>query len=161
MEDNILTRELLKRIFGNLGAVPGKNFGMVGITTPEFNTGKTITLEDDDGGHIASYPIFTGQALVQGSYKVALVNTGTISVPEFILILVPEGLAPIGFRLIWDGEDCGAIAQKHDEGWLPISLVYKMNLATAFEMMTQEGVTWQPCKEFKPLVEDLMSILDA
>jgi len=161
MEDQILTIELLKRIFGNLGAVPGDNFGKVGVTLPEFAI-HSVKLLQPETNKVDEYKIYTGQAALQTTYQVGLVNIGILNFPEFVLVLCVDDVEPIGLRLIWDANygNQGSAAQKHGDEWIPINLIYKLNLATAFEMMTQEGVLWQPCKDPEKLVEHMKSLLD-
>lgn len=137
MECENLNKELLKRIFGNLGFISGSNFGKYGITTSDYLIDKKLNFEG-----LNSKPIWCGQINSSGSnYKIAVSNLETIDNPEFIGVLNVDGLS-FGFSLY---EDMAAFSIKHEETWIGISLLYRLNLTAAIEMITQEGLNWAPC----------------
>ena len=140
MENEILNLELLKRIFGNLGAVPGDNFGKHGLTTEDHIIDKTIKFEEE--GKITEYLLRCGEINCEGSkYHIILVNLKSLKSPEFIAILnVDEGMS-FGFSL---QDDMGAFSIKYEEQWVGISMLHKLNLTAAIEMVTQEGLQWAP-----------------
>src|SRR3990172_3022350 len=147
-EDKVLNRELLRRIFGNLGAVPGKNFGRVGVVLNEFILQNcAITLENESGIK-EDYKIWAGECKVASTYRVLLTNIGTINEPEFILIFEPEGDEIIGMHLVYeDEEDFGTFMVRRKDEWTPISMLRKLNLAAGIELLTQEGIGWYSCHE--------------
>ena len=160
MEEDLLTRELLKRIFGNLGAVPGDNFGKVGITTPIYLLNKTITLLDENGNK-EKYSVWAGEIIEGGeTYKIILTNLGTKTEPEFVSIFYSTAAFPLSFRLVLDKCDIGSFALRHGKGWTEINMGYKLNLASAIELLTQEGRVWSPCKETDELFDLLLGIIE-
>lgn len=136
-----LTRELLKRTFGNLGAVPGKNFGKTGITTEEFICQKKLTIKIEN--LVYENNIYSGQINLFEKYNVILANVNSLEIPEFIVVL-QAGKNIFGLRLLWDGFDVGSFVIFHDTIWTELSLQYKLNLTSAIEAITQEGIIWQP-----------------
>jgi hypothetical protein len=126
-----LTHELLKRIFGNLGIIAGRNFGKLGLVSLKPN--KTLVIQEDDGRK--DIPVWIAQ--IQ-NFKVALTKLE----PEFILLFTNEELT-FGFYLYLDKENEGNFFQLSENKWLPISVLHQLNLTVAFEMITQEGLVWQ------------------
>lgn len=159
-EDYILTRELVKRIFGNLGAVPGKNFGKVGITLDEFKLSKTISLKEDDSKTTTDHSIWAAEVKIDIIYKAIITNIGTIDIPEFVMLLKVSGINMLGFRLLWDEEDSGVIMSYDNDEWRPISVLRKLQLTAAIELMTQQGVVWYPCQEVDDLYDQFVALVD-
>src|SRR3972149_3984389 len=118
-----LTPELLRRIFGNLGAVPGRNFGRAGLVMPPCQYDKQIAVEFGDGS-TASYPVWVGQ--ISNHFRAALTNLGTIDSPELIMVLLSgaEDAVTLGFKLDWI-DNLGEFMQLTNKGWLPISTLHK------------------------------------
>lgn len=159
VEDQILTKELLKRILGNLGAVPGDNFGKVGITRQEFALQKHMIIQEED--KTKDLIVYAGESKVDNIYQTMLVNTGTIDEPEFILMIKIEDGSLFGFQLPWvDEKDPGMFMIYANNTWQPISLLYKLNLTAAVEMMTQQGVVWYPCSHVDELYEQFTNLVD-
>lgn len=158
-EDEILTKELLKRNLGNLGAIPGDRFGLVGITPNEFKIKKTISLQFE-GDEIEHYPIWAGEIKVDSNYKALLTNIGTKINPEFILLFVPENSAPIGMRLMWDNVDHGAFMICEQKRWRSLSVLQKLQITAGLELITQEGIPWQPCSEIGDLYYSFAEFVD-
>ncbi len=163
MTDN-LTCELLRRVFGNVGAVPGTNFGKAGLVIPDCLFGKQVSAELDDGS-VSNYPVWIGRA---GSteFRAAISNLGTAEDPEFILVLISgeatqAGVSALGFKLHWN-ENYGIFSQATDKGWQPVSVLHRLNLTAAFELLTQEGVPWIPIQDnSEQLYNLLLSFIEA
>ena len=149
MIEDHLTKELLRRIFGNVGAVAGPNFGKVGITTEDHIIGKTIDIINDSNKK-ERYPIYSGKIEAGDKFNIALANLGSLSVPEFIMVMAHgESTEKVfGFRLHYGDNDPGTFMIHLDSKWIGISVLYKLNLTTAFEVITQEGLLWTPNAEF-------------
>lgn len=158
-EDLILTKELLKRNLGNLGAIPGDRFGLVGITPNEFKIQKNISLQFENG-ETEHYPIWAGEIKIESTYKSVLTNIGSKNIPEFILLFVPEDSAPIGMRLVWDYVDHGAFMICEEQKWRSLSVLQKLQITTGLELITQEGIPWQPCPEIDDLYKCFAEFVD-
>jgi hypothetical protein len=159
MESDQLYFELLKRIFGNLGAVAGKNFGFVGITPNDYLTDKHIKLEGEDR-KIELYNVWAGELLAQNKYKVILTNIGIKNNPEFVAVMYSDSILPIGLRISFE-DNYGLLSVNNGDAWIKSTVLYALNITAAIEMITQEGVVWQPSKDIEQLYELLISFLDA
>lgn len=154
MEDNLLNRELLKRIFGNIGAVSGPKFGLAGITLPEFVVDKRIKTAHHNT--TVSHDVYMAEISVEESkYRIALTNFETKDSPDFFMILKSSNEDVKSFSLFYDNIDFGNFAQKVDNKWIGLSLLNKLNLTIAFELITQNGLQWQP----SGYQEDLFELL--
>ena len=156
--ENHLNRELLKRVFGNLGAVPGPNFGRVGITLNDFLFNKQITMLDEDNSKYDCL-IWMGETKIGSTYRVALTNLNTVDEPEFILLFKIENDSPLGLRLIWDENDFGSFMSLNNKFWHPVSMLRKLNFTAGIELLTQEGAGWYPCQD-DALYSLLLSLVD-
>lgn len=144
-----LDNELLKRIFGHVGAIAGPNFGKTGIVSPDYLS-KTIALQSDLG-KVTNYSVWIGQLKTDENYRLAITNIGSLEKPEFIMILTigdAENSPITGFSLqYFDDQLIGNFMQLINNKWLPISTLHKLNLTIAFELITQNGILWLPLKE--------------
>jgi hypothetical protein len=153
VNDNLLCRELSKRIFGNLGAVPG-GFNKVGVTAKE-NIAKDRTLKIAEQGE---YPIFA--AHTSRSEQILLSNIGTEEVPEVVAVIEDDGVL-VGIRFTWAEDDSGTYVAWFNDQWAPISLSHKLTLALIVENLTQDGELWEASKKCKPeLFERLASLIE-
>jgi len=156
--DNVLTKELLKRTFGNLGAVPGINFGKVGITADEFLINKKIRFKEESD--IKERNIWAAQFKTDNSYRFMLTNLGSKEVPDFLAIIISENMNPIGLRLLWDDQDPGEFLTYNGESWQGISTLYKLNITVAIEMATREGVAWYNCESSNEIYELFIKLVN-
>jgi hypothetical protein len=151
IEDKILRRELSKRIFANLGAVPN-HIGKCGLTTREYLIDKCVIFKTKTG--IEKYPIWAG---VLDDHQFLLANVGDQSDPELILIYNSSH----ALKLIWDGEDCGSFRYRYsEEVWRTEGLLELLSMAAATELIAQNGFQFAPNKRFKEQYDLLISILE-
>jgi hypothetical protein len=151
MEDKILKRELSKRIFANLGAIPNK-FGLVGLAVNEYLTDKPISFKNEDG-EIEEYPVWAGQL---DNHKLLLANIGSMSEPELILIYNDSH----ALKFIWDESDCGLLLRRLNNKWLPMSVLEWLSLTAASEMIAQQGVLFAPLRDFQEQYALLVSLVE-
>jgi len=149
MEAERLNIELLKRVFGNLGAVAGPNFGKFGITTEEYIHDKPIKFEES--GRLHEYKIYVAEISIQSLYKIILTNLGSVEEPEFIAVLNNNDVT-FGFSL----SDSASFVMYHENKWTPISLLHRLNLTAAIEMITQEGIRWVPSSPSDDIMYNLL-----
>ncbi len=138
MEDTALKRELFKRIFGNLGAIPNK-FGLVGLTLDEYLIDRIEFTED---GEIKEYPIWAGQL---ENHRLLLTNIGDLSEPELILIYNNTN----ALKFIWDDINCGILLGRIDKKWRMLGLLELLSFTAAFEIIAQQGILFAPQIDFK------------
>jgi hypothetical protein len=160
-----LTHELLRRIFGNVGAVPGPNFGKVGLVTPECLYEKKIVVEFSDGT-VSGYPVWIGQPGANGNLRVAVTNLGTVDSPEFMMAIslgLDKEEPRFGLHLdVEAGENSSWFLQWLDDKKLTLSTLHQLNITVAFELLTQEGVLWLPVVEGGDvLYECLVTLVEA
>ena len=153
MNDDVLCRELSKRIFGNLGAVPG-GFNKVGVTAKEnLAKDRTLTIE----GH-EPYPIYA--AHTSRGEQVLLSNIGTEEIPEVVAVMEDGGVT-IGIRFTWSEQDPGSYAAWFKNQWTPIDLSHKLTLTLIVENLTQDGELWEASKTCnQELFERLASLIE-
>lgn len=159
-----LTTNLAKRIFGNIGFVTGKNFGKVGISTSDFLTKEKISIKYLDS-NIVKHSVYAG---VNNNITVMASNIIDEGLSDFILIFTDKdhtSKISITYQEA-DGteREYGAFAKKEGDNWVPISILHQLNIATAFEILTQEGYSWIPVNDddvIKKLYGDLVSMLDS
>lgn len=139
--------ELLKIIFGNLGAL---------LISKENIIDKKLKFTNDDNT-VDEYLIYGGELELK-NYKALLSNIGNAGQPEFVAIFEVDSATKFGFKLAWNEE--GLFLKKQDKKWVQISKLYKLNLASAFEIITQEGQLWKPLKQVEELHAELIDLLD-
>ena len=157
MTDNqSLILELAKRILGNIGAVPGDLFGTVGATTSDYFVKNIDIIEDQDE---KSCPAWGGELNGPPHFKIVLSNLGSQSAPEFFLIIWAGEDACFAINVLW-ADSVPAIAMyKLDDQWIPLSVLHMLNLTAAFELLTQEGISWMPISDSTKLLEILANAI--
>lgn len=160
MDDNDLTMQLLRRIFNSIGAVAGSAFGLAGVTDQDHRYSRDIILEYEDKSR-DNYPVWMGQIGIDDIF-VALTNTDTKEYPEFSLVLLNNKDEKTVIGLYFDVVS-GDFLQKHEDKWLPISVLYQLQVAQAFEIILQEGIAWSTCSDqqiCKDLFDELSSLVE-
>ena len=146
MSDSVpLKRELVKRILGNLGAVPGKYLGTAGIVQKDFVSNSTIRIQAND--QINEIIIWSAQLTVEPSFKVLL--TLLPGAWEFSLVLQStDKNTIIGLNYLYDDTAPSfSMVWRMDTGWVDMDLVNLMNVTLAIEMITRQGLAWEPCND--------------
>jgi hypothetical protein len=169
-EEKYLKKEIIKRIMGNLGIVPNHNFGKVGITLDDFYVGEDLELIDD--GQDKTYnKIYCGIVVVDDfKIKSLFVSIGadpgdqSDDACEFILILKPDNAPVYGLAICEDYEFGSFLMKVADDSakvsWIPASILVQSQILTAIEQITQEGIMWEPCKEYAELKGCVLSVLE-
>lgn len=141
-EADNLKKELCKRIFNNLGLIPN-NFGIVGVSLPEFYSKKPVQTEVD--GEIITNETFVASITLGNKYIIGVTNLGTHDEPELTMVMEQVDSGIFGFRLEYiDDEVRCLMGQMHDGIWAELSLTHQLNLTVFFETITAEGKLWMP-----------------
>lgn len=164
MNEQRLKHELAKRIFGQLGVVPGMKLGH-GAILEDAIIDRKLSLRVD--GEQVNYPVF----VVRNSRdeRLILANIGDKEEPEMILVAENEQVI-LGLHFVWP-----AAAETLEEGvtpgqfwtwdsvreqWVPLSLQHILMLTAAFEDITQSGVLWEPWSDWRPMYDWLVKLAD-
>lgn len=129
-----LTKALLERIFGNIGAGPGNQFGQVGITSKEYLSNKKLKIKENK--EILECSIWSGKLAYEGyTYLISLSKIKD----EFVMTLITNDEV-FSFYL---GEESNFYMNFNGE-WVGINMQHKLNLTLFFEIITQAGYLWKP-----------------
>jgi len=161
MIDN-LTREIIKRILANVGAVPGF-IGDNGLASKRFNLLKKISISYSDGTY--HHDIYAGQlSIKEKKLRGLLVDLTVEDDSEFLFIFQLDQLPIHVFRLVFNPDhldtDCYVKIQKQDKSWsVPDTHTMCMMLAN-FEKFVSYGLLWEDCKEVSDLYEVAVKLIN-
>lgn len=127
-----LTYELVARIMGNVGIVPGPNYGKHGACLP---TGKTILLEENSKE--VEHIVYSAQLNIGTS--IYHVMFSAIGADEFIMILSFDN-DKYGFYMNHFEKEADLF--KKFDNWQPVNILTQLNLAAGFEALTSHGYQW-------------------
>jgi len=164
---NALQHELIKCIFGNLGLVPGSNWGISGLSLPEFITGHNVPVLWGDETVPAQFPIhaaFYPEAFNRLTLAaVRIVDKNNVNGPyeEFGLVFEVSGDPPIGIRASFeDFEDMRFLVYKN-KSWSNISTYAKLIQCAGFESLASNGFNLDVVKfDINPFVNMLKELME-
>lgn len=166
---NILNREIIRHILGSLGLVPPPNFGKVGITTNEFKTKKTLTLEFEDSkgeDQKTEFALWSGKISLgnpNGMQTLKILATDICDneqgYHEFIMAYRLDEAPIHAIKHIYSDNDA-LFLTKVDEIWRPVGTYEKLIACAGFERMTQLGLSWLPCDEYDELYSSLVEVVE-
>lgn len=160
MTGDFLTREIIRRMFGDVGVAPPPNFGKVGISTPELQlrSGLEFAMEDGKSQH---FPIWAGEVIMD-SYKIRamLCDLSADEVPEYALVIRIADRPIYGIKLIYDDEDNGIFVIGEKNGWKSGSTIAKLRALIGMETIMELGMGWEACDDVKDLYEALATIAE-
>lgn len=160
-QENKLTTAIIERILGNFGIVGSKNFGKVGLTTKEFYLDK-LSLSDQNDNKIFK-DLYSAELKIDKDNSILnamLLNLTDDSIYEFILVFRINSLPIYGLRLIFDNTDVGLFLVKENNKWNNTNMFIKAQVLSGVEYITQQGLSWEPCKEDAELHTALLSLVD-
>lgn len=153
---DLLNRELIKKILGQLGITSGKSFGKVGVTSKDF-----IVSSDKFEIENEQFPIWAGELKTNNTFQVLFTKVDYKKEPTEFILLLKIGEALLGIRFIWDEEDdYGIFVIQANKEWIPANTFIKLNTTAAIESVTNEGILWEPCKDYASIYPELLSLLD-
>ena len=158
-----LTKEIIIRIFDDLGIVPGSAFGKFGLTVPELLTHDKIISEDEETEQRISLDSWAGIIDLKSSKLRAMVLKVDEDPYEFILTFRMDDMAIYAMKLMFDELDCGVFVLLNDsaEGSFIEAGVYdKAQALAGIETINQLGVEWKRCNEFSDLKRAIMMLVE-
>ena len=101
-----LSKEIIKRIFANVGAVSGKMFGRMGLVDSKIKLAKTVTVRYDDVDR--QHDVFAGQIIVgQSKLRGLLINLTVDNDAEYLFLFRMDGSPIHALRSVYYNEDDG------------------------------------------------------
>ncbi|KKN67661.1 hypothetical protein LCGC14_0459200 [marine sediment metagenome] len=148
-----LSKEVIKRIFADIGAVPGKLFGRVGLVDPALRLAKTITVRYDDMDR--RHDVYAGQMPIKSSTLRGLfVNLTVEDDHEYLFIFRMDELPIHALRAVYDADgddDFFRIFEEEKGIWREANMYMKARLLADFERMVSWGLLWEDCEDVKDL----------
>lgn len=160
MTDESLTKEIIKRILGNLGVVPPPNFGTLGITESLYKTKEYIEIEYENKEKI-KHELWAAETEIKTKkLKTILVDLSLESRYEYLVVFQLDKFPCYGLRLAFVNDDLGLLLVLHGDRWQQVSTLIKAQALVGIEMLTNQGFVWKPLKEFDDLKRGAMGLID-
>lgn len=161
MIDN-LTFEIIKRVVADLGAVPSKEFGRVGLTDSGLLLSKTLTIKYDDSVTV-EHDIYAGKLTLKDSaIRGLLVNLTVEDAYEFLFVFRMDDMPIHSIRVVYDDptESFIRIYSQDKDKWIRPSVYMKARILADFEQFVSWGIMWEDCKEVSDLYEIAVKLVD-
>lgn len=161
MTGDFLTREIIRRMLGDVGVAPPPNFGKVGISIPELRLRHDLTFSMEDGNqHI--FPLWAGEISVDPDVKIRalLCDLSIDDVSEYALALRITDKPIYGLKLIYDNDDNGIFVISENDGWKPANMTVKTRALIGMETIMDQGMEWGDCSEIGDLEEAITRIAE-
>jgi hypothetical protein len=148
-----LSKEIIKRIFADIGAAPSNMFGRAGIVDPSLRLAKTLTVRYDDRDR--EHDIYAGQIPLNTSKLRGLFGNLTVEDEyEFLFIFQMDELPVHALRVVYDesGDDCFfRVFEGEKSVWREANMYMKARVLADFERMVSWGLLWEDCKDVQDL----------
>jgi len=169
-----LTFEIIKRVVADLGAVPGPDFGKVGLTDPGLLLAKTLTVRYDEKTN-AEHSIYAGKLVFRDSSKTSsmrglLVNLtmdaseGHLNEPyyEFLFVFRMDDMPIHTIKVVYDdpSESFIRIYNEDKDRWIRPSMYMKARILADFERIVSWGIMWEDCKEVSDLYDIAVKLVN-
>lgn len=149
-----ISKVLMDRILSNLGF---KSIG-VGVTSKGNILSRKLKLQEEDSS-INEYDIFAAEChATSPPLKVVGSNIGTIKDPDLIVVIDQDDTT-IVLKYSFKEFDQGTFFTKYQNKWVDMTVLAQLNLATATELITQEGLPWSPATDQDHMFGIIASIL--
>ena len=147
-----LSKELMERILSNLG------FRSLGKGVTSNTLPKKLKLEEENYS-ISEYEVYGSECNVTSPpLKVIGSNIGTKDNPDFIVVVVQDSTT-IVLKYSFKESDEGTFFTSFEDKWVDMSVLAKLNLTTATELIAQEGLFWSPSTDPDYMFSIISSIL--
>ena len=148
-----LSKEIIRRIFADIGAAPGRMFGRVGLVDSSLRLAKSIIVRYDDMDR--RHDVYAGQiSLHPSNLRGLFVNLTVDDDNEYLFIFRMDELPIHALRVVYDidGDDCFFRVFEEEKGiWRDANMYMKARMLADFERMVSWGLLWEDCKETKDL----------
>lgn len=144
---DFLTREIIRKIFANIGCVPAK-LGLAGLSLPEFKIKNCVNGKYEDGTEF-SYAIFAAKIKIDVcDLHCAFVDLSDGNTTEFAAVFQMGNNPCYGIRLIYNEEDCGLFMYHDGVIWKSTTAFWQAKILSAFENIVDHGFSWEVEDEF-------------
>lgn len=137
MLDQEISKALIKRIFANIG------FGTNNALLETNNIlSKKLRIQEEDNS-INEYIVFAGEcSYLNSDLKAIIVNISSDD-NDFVLFFYTLDTL-ISLRYSLKENDCGIFLTRNNDEWVDMSILQRLNLASATELIAQNGYYWTP-----------------
>lgn len=161
MIDN-LTKEIIKRILSDVGAVP-EHFGERGLTDDNFSLAKKIAVQYEDGPEY--HMMYSGQLKIGDSVLRGLLTDLTVdSVAEYLFVFRVDDLPIHAIRMVYVPDvldtDCYIRIQKEEGTWFTPSVEIMAKMLVEFEKIVSYGLLWNDCTANSDLYDVAVSLIN-
>lgn len=161
MKNDFLTREIIRKVFGDVGIAPPPNFGKVGISIPELQLPTDLVFAMEDGNS-QNFPLWAAEVILDKDVKLRALacDLSTDGVPEYALTFQMSGKPLYGLKLIYDDDDNGVFMIGEKNGWQFANMVAKARALIGMETIMMHGLSWEPCENTTDLYEAISTIAE-
>ncbi|MDP2683498.1 MAG: hypothetical protein Q8P20_00420 [bacterium] len=155
-----LSKEIIKRIFADVGVVPGPMFGKVGLVEPRFKIAKTITVRYDDMDR--AHDVYAGKmSLGESTLRGVLVNLTVDYYPEFLCVFRMDELPIHAIKVVYDSSNDSffKIFNNETKIWREANVYMKARMLADFEQIVSAGLLWQDCDNTEDLYTAIISLI--
>jgi hypothetical protein len=155
-----LSKEIIKRIFADVGAVPGKMFGRTGLVDSKLKLAKTVTVRYDDVDR--QHDVFAGQIIVgQSKLRGLLINLTVDNDAEYLFLFRMDESPIHALRSVYYNEDDGffRIFNKEAAVWREAPMYAKARILADFERMVSWGLLWEDCADVPDLYSSALELI--
>jgi hypothetical protein len=162
MIDN-LTKEIIKRILANVGALPGKHFGRVGLTDPTLKLDRTINIGYDDKSR--AHSVYAGKLKLKDvDMRGLLVDLTVDEDAEYIFVFRVDELPVHSVRMVYDPDDydndCYVRIKRPNDTWFTPNMEMLARMLAEFESVVSHGVLWEDCKDISDLYQVAVKLIN-
>ncbi len=164
MSHEILKRELVRTIMGNLGMLPKVDFGTQGIAKEEFLINKTLDIQYNQNLQPVKYNIYTAQMSIDNE-KIRTISTSLND--DLIVVFGFDGVPTLyGIRLDYyasiDGQDWGGLFCLKLDGakWKGANLFDRLMVCAGIEKLASSEYFWSKCNNYEDLFIALAELVE-
>lgn len=151
MSNQELSNALFKRVVQNLGLTASG-----GIKSDSYSLNKKLKLEED--GEIVEYQIFAADCYIENPVSLSFVDIGMNDSNDFVIVILQDDVV---MTLRWSYNDLepAMFLTNKDGKWVDMSILHQLNLAAAFEIITQNGYPWTPVQDQEKIYKVVIDVL--
>ena len=157
---DLLSYEICKRIFADIGVVPGDYFGKVGLVDQSLKLAKQMTVRYDDKDR--AHDVYSAKLKINESELRAILIDLTVDSPEFIFIFRFDELPIHAMKIVFDMAAPNAYCKVYNaekQIWYEASIHMKARLLVDFEKIVSWGFLWEDCKDINDLYETASELI--
>lgn len=157
MKNKLLTREIVQHIFASLG-LSEKGFGKIGLTLPEFELGKIVAIEYEDGSTIKHKTYSAQLSIDSTNIRFLAIDLSVDGIFEAALVARMNDLPIHAMRLSYSTEEAAQFYVIVEGKSSEADLSVQCNLLLGIEKLVSIGFPWEKLDEFEELYRAGLSI---